>query len=183
MYSVVLLAALSAGTATPACHCWGGGCGCYGYGWGCGCYGGWGYGYGCYGCYGCGGCYGGWGGCYGWAGNYGWSTYAPVGYASATTPAPIANGASARVVIDVPGDAKLYVDDRPMKSGPEHRVFRTPSLNNGQSYYYVVRAEVVRDGKTFSQDRRVVVRAGDEAHASFMDLGKQEASVAVSSAR
>lgn len=178
MYSVVLLAALSAGPATPACH-WGGGCGCYGYGYGC-------YGWGGYGCYGWGGygCYG-WGG-YGWGGYYGMSTYAPVGYAAAQTPAPVttsASGASAKVIVDLPTDARLYVDDRPMKAGAAHRVFRTPNLQDGQSYYYVIRAEVVRDGKTFSQDRRVIVRAGDEAHASFLDLGKHEASEALTSAR
>jgi uncharacterized protein (TIGR03000 family) len=85
MYSVVLMAALTAGPAAPACHrtcngCWGGGyAGCYGGwgghggGWGCySCYGGWGAGmignYGCHGCYGsysCSSCYGCYGvGCY-----------------------------------------------------------------------------------------------------------------------
>jgi uncharacterized protein (TIGR03000 family) len=88
MYSMVLMAALTAGTDMPdfgrrggCCGCWGGGRGwggCYGcYG---GCWGGWG---GCYGCWG--GGYGGWGGGYGgWVGGYGsWGGWGGWGYAYA----------------------------------------------------------------------------------------------------
>ena len=63
MYSVVLAAMLTAGSATPAwgCH----GChGCHGCSSCCGCCGG------CYGCHGCSGCYG----CHGCHGCYGCST-------------------------------------------------------------------------------------------------------------
>jgi len=79
MISVVLLMAVTAGSATPDYY--GGGCGtvssCYGGGYGGGCYGGGCYGGGCYGggCYGVsygGGCYG--GSCYG-GGCYGGSCY------------------------------------------------------------------------------------------------------------
>src|SRR5204862_4361157 len=83
MYSVVLMAALTTGTASEGCCFRHGGCygGCYGGYNGCyggvyaGCYGGsyynagcYGGSYGCYGVYGCYGCYGGWS-CYG--GGYG----------------------------------------------------------------------------------------------------------------
>jgi uncharacterized protein (TIGR03000 family) len=191
MYSVVLMAALTAGTQAPACHwsC----CGCGGgYGWGCGgCYGGcwggygyggygyggWGYGgsgYG-YGCYGCGGC---WGcGGYGAYSNYGPTYGAPAG--AEPVPAPKSTSAlpnqasTAQLAIDLPTDAKLYVDDHAMKSASAHRVFTTPTLDSGKTYYYILRAEVVRDGKTVSQDRRVILRAGDRITASFADLGKE----------
>jgi uncharacterized protein (TIGR03000 family) len=92
MYSVVLAAALTTGSATPdwifghgcfGCHgCYGcsGGChGCNGCGgcWGCyGCYGCGGC-WGCYGCYGCSGCSGcsGYGGGSGWGGTYAYTPY------------------------------------------------------------------------------------------------------------
>jgi uncharacterized protein (TIGR03000 family) len=96
MYSVVLLAALTAGESSPdfffhRCHGCHGCHGCYGChgcwgGWGChgcaGCYGCYGACYGsCYGGYGCyGGCYGGCcGGCYG--GGYGYAGCWGAGYA------------------------------------------------------------------------------------------------------
>lgn len=204
MYSLVLMAAVTASPATPACH-WGKGCGCYGGGGGCygGCYG---YGYGCYGCYGggyaplgCYGCTGCWGGygtfglggsypgtfaCFG--GCYGGSPYGPVtvpGPASGTmtkpepVPPPKVGPGSrsslsnqAKVVVELPPDAKLYIDDQLMKTSTGRRVFRTPTLDRGQAYYYILRAEVERDGKRQTATKRVIVRAGEQVTASFTDL-------------
>ncbi len=215
MYSVVLMAALTAGTTTPSwgsgCHgCsggWGGGHGCHGLfsGWlschGCsGCQGGWasrsGYG-GCHGCYGgaSAGCYGyacnGSGGCYGGhaAGCYGChgaAAHAPAqmiappappgGAAPEQVPAPkkedkkSASLSQARLIVELPADAKLYVDDRLMQTTSERRVFNSPRLEQGQTYYYILRAEVVRDGQTLSDTKRVLVHAGEVIQASFRDL-------------
>jgi uncharacterized protein (TIGR03000 family) len=212
MYSLVLLAALSAGPDSAAnwchgCHgCYGcyGGYGCYGC---CGCYGGYGcccggYGYydcyschGCYGCYGCYGCTGYWGcyGCYGYSGCHAyyppayWSPPAvaapvvgapvgPAGGAAETPPAgaPKTGGKPdevslnrAKLVVEVPADARLYIDDQPMKTTAARRVFSTPALEPGQAYYYMVRVEVLRDGKVQSETKRVIVRAGEEVRADF----------------
>jgi uncharacterized protein (TIGR03000 family) len=184
MYSLVLMAALGAGTASaPDCHgccgCYGGCygyscCGCYGGSYG-GCYGGYG---GCYG-YSCGGCWGGGYGCYGCYGGYGAApvyvapggTMPPAG--AETVPPPKKDGkegiapSKAKLIVEVPEDAKLFIDDQPMKTGSSRRVFSTPDLEKGQAYYYMVRVEVVRDGKTVEQTQRVIVRAGQEAKASF----------------
>jgi len=190
MYSMVLMAALTTGSNAPDCGLLRGcghasyscagctgctGCsGCLGgasyYNGGCwgACYGG-GYGSGYYnGCYG-GGCYGCWG--YGGAG----SDYAP-------RVMPPADGKDkkddkkdkesaqpdrARLIVEVPADAKLYIDEQLMKSTAAIRSFSTPTLEVGQSYYYDVRVEVVRDGKTYEGSKRVVVRAGEKIRASF----------------
>src|SRR6516225_8462234 len=188
MYSVVLMAALSAGTVTPTCWHWGGcGGGCYGSCYGCnGCYGG---GYGCWGghglfhrhgCNGCyGGCYGCWGGC---NGCYGGSYGTPAAPAPAPAPtmkksdeaAPKKDSSGkttslkpAKVVVELPKDAKLFVDDQQMKTTAARRVFRTPELIEGQLYYYMLRAEVVRDGKPYSQTKQLIIRPGDEITATF----------------
>jgi uncharacterized protein (TIGR03000 family) len=213
MYSMVLMAALTAGGSTPYCHgccgCWGGGWGgCYGC-WG-GCYGGWG---GCYG--GCGGCWGGYGGCYGCfggcmgcmgcygGGGYGgWGGYgaggvypgtiyggtmAPGTSVPGTTgpygeplPPPADSGTKkkegtmlsnkAKLVVELPTNAKLYIDDKPMKNASGVRSFNTPELEPGQAYYYIVRVETERDGKPVSETRRVIVRAGQIARADFKDM-------------
>jgi uncharacterized protein (TIGR03000 family) len=177
MYSVVLMAALTSGSSAPDCH-WR--CGCYGggYGYGCygyGCYGGWGGGYGGW-CSGGGyGCYGGWGyGCYGGCyGGYGWSSSAPI-----TAPAygqaksrDYATATQAQLTVELPADAKLFFDDQPMKTMASKRSFRTPPLEQGQQYYYILRAEVVRDGQTRTETQRVLVRAGQEVRVAFPDLG------------
>jgi len=69
MYGVVLMAALTTGSASPDCHFHRYSYGCHGGCYGCTTCGGWGgHGFGCHGCYGgfgCHGCYGGGWGCYG----------------------------------------------------------------------------------------------------------------------
>lgn len=193
MYSVVLMAALSTGAGAPdcwhrhssyaTCH----GCyaavGCTGC-WGCtGCYGGT-WRAGCYGCFGGYGCYG--GGCSGCYGCYGFSSYAPVMMPPAQppgkTPEPLPKPKpddkdkgsvlenKARLVVEVPADARLYIDDQMMKTESARRVFNTPRLDPAQAYYYVLRAEIVRDGRTFTESKQVIVRAGAEVQASFNSL-------------
>lgn len=76
----------------------------------------------------------------------------------------------ARLIIDVPAEAKLYIDDQLMKTTSAHRTFRTPALEAGQTYYYVVRAEVAQGGKQYTETRRLLVRAGENVQASFTDL-------------
>ncbi len=77
----------------------------------------------------------------------------------------------ARLIVDVPADAKLYIDDTAMKAPSDHRTYQTPDLEPGQTYYYEVRVEAQRDGKPVSETRRVLVRAGQEVHADFTDVG------------
>jgi uncharacterized protein (TIGR03000 family) len=90
--------------------------------------------------------------------------------APAPKPAPGTPGsAQAKVVIEVPAEARLYFDDTPIGGqGKTERTFVTPPLEQGKDYYYVVKAEVVRDGQTVSESHRLIVRAGTEARASLL---------------
>ena len=178
-----------------ACH---GGCygGCYG-GWeslapthtpaGC-----WGVPYGCYGP--------GWGGysCAGGCGGYQSAAYG-VPTPEIATPTPelvpesppakdanpklkqkaadpdddelVSTGTRARVVVSLPANGKLFVDDAPIANATGVKTFRTPVLSKGQQYFYEMRAEVVVDGKVVSQTRRVTVTAGELIRADFSTLG------------
>jgi uncharacterized protein (TIGR03000 family) len=73
----------------------------------------------------------------------------------------------ARLIVKVPANAKLYIDGHLTKATSRKRVFRTPDLESGQMYYYILRVEIVRDGKKVTQTRRVLVSAGQEVRASF----------------
>jgi uncharacterized protein (TIGR03000 family) len=77
---------------------------------------------------------------------------------------------SARLIVDLPADAKFYVDDQLMKTATARRSFVTPKLEPGQTYYYDLRAEVVRDGKVEKETKRILVRAGDVIRADFPGL-------------
>jgi uncharacterized protein (TIGR03000 family) len=168
-----------------SCHgCWSISIGCRG-----GCYGCYGSYASCYGCYGsCYGCYG--VGCYGGAshgapayGNGAWGG-APGAMPPAmdTRPAePLprpekksetgsSGTAQARLIVELPADAKLYVDDRLMRTMSAHREFHTPTLIPGQTYYYILRAEIERDGQKHMQTKQILVRAGEEVRTSFPEL-------------
>ncbi len=187
MYSVVLMMALNTGVEMPAhggrhgCHgcrggCYGGCCGggCYGGG----CYGGGGYGGGCYGGYG-GGCYGGGGyggGCYGGGAYYG----APAGGVPMIPPPPKKDmpkkdgapeeaqlPAPARIVVSLPADATLTIDDAATTSTSAQRTFVTPALNAGSEYQYTLKAEVTRNGERLTTTQKVTVRAGQESRVQL----------------
>jgi len=209
MYSLVLMTALTTGTAAPEFgHRWGCACngcygcygchGCYGYG-GHGCHGwGWGWRHGCHGCYGCYGCYGGWG-CYGCYGGWGYGGYSGVGgwagygcnggcYGQIYMPPADKKGGPeqgpdpkkkkkdngdetrARLIVQLPADAKLFIDGTLMKSTSEKRTFITPVLRPEQTYFYDLRAEVVRDGRTIASTQRVILRPGENVQATFQNL-------------
>src|SRR5437588_629758 len=183
MYSVVLMMALSGSADLPAfghrCH----GCAgaCHGGGWGChGCRGGGRCHGGCNG----GACHGGYdchGGCHGGM-EYG-PEYAPEyrpapGTAPGKAPEPVkppkATGdkktelpAPASIIVSLPADARLTVDDVVTKSTSATRLFATPALESGKEFHYTLKAEVVRDGKTYTAIRRVAVRAGEETRVTL----------------
>lgn len=182
MYSMVLMAALTAGSDVP--DWWGR------RGWGCcGCYGGWGgYGWGGYGMggYGWGRGWGGWGGWggYGWGGWGGWGyAYAPMApvfagpmivsntlpagglttrsfYYDPTSPLFVAGGNRATIVAHLPADATLIVNGKPTRSTTGTRRFFSPPLDPKKNYSYTFKAEMKRNGQTVTLEKRVPVRAG-----------------------
>jgi uncharacterized protein (TIGR03000 family) len=90
------------------------------------------------------------------------------------TPPPKENleQARARITIDVPEDAKLYIDGQLTKATSTRRTFQTPNLKAGSLYFYDVRVEIVRNGKVVSDSQRVILRPGEEATATFASLGQ-----------
>ena len=67
----------------------------------------------------------------------------------------------------LPADAKLTVDGRPTVSTSESRVFESPSLSPGETFYYVLKATVVRRGKTEAVMKKVAVRAGEDTRVKI----------------
>ncbi|MBI1915967.1 MAG: TIGR03000 domain-containing protein [Planctomycetes bacterium] len=130
--------------------------GCYG---GChGCHGGYVCGGACHGGYVCGGCAG---ACHGGCGAPvtpppGKIPVDPKEKKTSVEPAP------ATIIVNLPAEAKLTVDDNPTTSTSDRRVFVSPALDRGTDYFYTLKAEVVRDGKTETRTEKVTVRAGEE---------------------
>ena len=136
-------------------------------------------------CVGCGGdcglcspwvCYGYWGGpavypgCYGYAGYpgypgyYGWAANVPSG---SSAPVSTAQPASARVVVNLPPDARFFIGDRAWSLDAATHAFKTPPLSPNFRHEYTLRAEVTRNGRTVSQSKLVTVLAGKETVVEF----------------
>lgn len=200
MYGIVMMAALTAGSESPDFfkHKSGGCYGCYGYG----CYSathhsGNGFHHGCssscngwYSCAGCcggtcygGACYGTWS-CWGCYGCWGTSPYYPMYMAPAEPKKEEKKEEKksqleqerGKLVVEVPADAKLFIDDQPMKTTSAVRTFHTPKIDQAQTYYYILRVEIDRDGTTHSESKRVIIRAGEEVRAQFTETSIVSAS-------
>ncbi len=78
-----------------------------------------------------------------------------------------ANAAPARITVELPASAKLYVDGVLKTSEGTVRNFHTPDLSKGQSYYYDLKAEITIDGATITDEKRVIVKAGESLNESF----------------
>jgi uncharacterized protein (TIGR03000 family) len=170
------------GLFSHGCH-GGGGCngGCHG-GAGCngGCHGGLFHrGGGCHGGYGCnGGCHGGAvvcnGGCAGAAACNGAPAPAPAPKKEKAKEMPgpkkgeeASLSAPATIIVSLPSEAALKVDDYVTTSTSATRVFMSPKLNPGQDFSYTLTAEIVRDGKPVVASKRITVRAGEETRVSM----------------
>ena len=79
----------------------------------------------------------------------------------------------ATIRVLLPADAALTIDGAPTHSTSAVRNFVTPPLPVGQDFRYDVRAQLVRDGKNVTIERRITVRAGQE---TVTDLGLPGAS-------
>jgi uncharacterized protein (TIGR03000 family) len=91
------------------------------------------------------------------------TTLPPPHKGKATSLAP----ASGTILVSLPADAQLTVDGQPTTSSSSSRLLVTPNLEPGYEYYYTLRASIVRDGQTLTQEQRVAVHAGEQTRVSF----------------
>lgn len=76
----------------------------------------------------------------------------------------------ARLTVELPADAKLYVDGALITGDAAVRNFHTPALPPGRTFYYDLKAELVVGGETVTEEKRVLVKAGDALSQSFDKL-------------
>lgn len=74
---------------------------------------------------------------------------------------------TAKLYVTLPADAKLTINGTPTVSTSESRVFESPGLTPGKTFYYVLKATVVRSGKIETVTKEVAVRAGEETRVEL----------------
>jgi uncharacterized protein (TIGR03000 family) len=82
------------------------------------------------------------------------------------------NGAATRradgmLIVEVPADAKIYVNGRLTSTPGEVREYVSRNLIPGFNYAYEVRAEIERDGKMVTDTKQIDVRAGEQTKLAF----------------
>jgi uncharacterized protein (TIGR03000 family) len=84
-------------------------------------------------------------------------------------------GSRALLTVELPADARLYIDGNLMTSVTSRRRIITPPLQAGQTYTYEVRVELIRNGQTLSRTQEVSLRPGEQTYARFANLESAEA--------
>ncbi len=88
--------------------------------------------------------------------------------APATTPAkPTSMTTTAVLELDVPAEARVFVNDLATRTTGIHRRFVSPGLIPGLSYTYRVRVEVPGKPQPIVETQTVQLRAGDERLLAF----------------
>ncbi|WP_029630281.1 TIGR03000 domain-containing protein [Zavarzinella formosa] len=185
MYSVVMLAAMTAAPATPEC-CWTfpkcfGGCysscrpACYPVCPPPTC---------CYSsCYskrcGFGGCTS--GGCGYSSCGYSSCGASPCGYVPVSQPPyEELTAVQAQIKIQVPEGAKVYTDGYLNNQTGSTRILTTPEITPGTDYNYTLKVEFTVNGETRVASKQVVVRGGSVTPVDFTGLAANKSSSAVS---
>jgi uncharacterized protein (TIGR03000 family) len=190
VYSIVMVAAMTAGPEMPdfCCNNSAPACGCYGYSYSQGCcnYGG-GYGKACcfpgicnafcnaLSCLLCCGKGGGYGGGYGYGYGTGYGTCGNPYTAVAQNAAEV--NTRAEVIVRVPANAKLIANGQPTELTGEQRVFETPSLTPGHEFKYNLAIEINVEGKTKTIAKQITVRAGHRTVVDFTERASSEITV------
>ncbi len=75
----------------------------------------------------------------------------------------------ATIIVSVPANAKLTIDETATTSTATQRVFVTPALVPGKAYHYTMKVEYVQDGKPVVASKKVDVSAGKETTVNFVE--------------
>jgi uncharacterized protein (TIGR03000 family) len=77
------------------------------------------------------------------------------------------NDTAARLIVKLPADAELTIDDHLMQGTSDRRVFDTPPLQKGLTYVFKLKATVVRNGRTMTATRELLFKAASLSEVSF----------------
>ncbi|MCS6975587.1 MAG: TIGR03000 domain-containing protein [Gemmatales bacterium] len=92
---------------------------------------------------------------------------APCSGGACKSCAAATTGDCAVLVVELPADAQLKIQDVLTSSTSSRRVFQSPTLEKGKEYIYTLKATAIRNGKTVELVREVTVRAGSQVNVNL----------------
>ncbi len=75
------------------------------------------------------------------------------------------------LIVDLPPDTELYIDNRYVRTISNRRTFVTPELCPEATYFYDLKASLVSGFQPYTEIKRVLVRPGEVVRVSFPNLG------------
>ncbi|MBM4067412.1 MAG: TIGR03000 domain-containing protein [Planctomycetes bacterium] len=84
--------------------------------------------------------------------------------------------ATARIIVLLPPEAILFVDDLESSQTGDVRILRSPPLEPGHTYSYSLRVDVPSAGKVTSMRKKVSFRAGDTVTVAFREANARRES-------
>jgi uncharacterized protein (TIGR03000 family) len=88
----------------------------------------------------------------------------PIEATPSETRRPVRKGV---LSVSVPNDAQIIVNGLPTKSQGNQRRYVSHGLKPGETYRYIVKASIERDGKTLRQTKVATLRAGRTTSLDF----------------
>jgi uncharacterized protein (TIGR03000 family) len=80
----------------------------------------------------------------------------------------VASVETARLTVILPEGARVFVNDVALTVKGK-QTFETPKLEKGKTFFYNVKAELRRDGRTATETKKVSVEAGKSVTVDFTD--------------
>jgi uncharacterized protein (TIGR03000 family) len=79
----------------------------------------------------------------------------------------------AHLILSVPADAVVYLNNQRMSLEGASRTYFVPGLQAGKQYRYPVKVEVVRAGRMFRANTEPMIISGREFNLQFVDTANQ----------
>ena len=90
-------------------------------------------------------------------------------------PVPPPGTEKAHINIMVPSEATLTIQGVPMSQTGSFREFVSPPLVFDRDYHYTIRASWSQNGREMTQERVVLVRAGEQVNVDLMNYAPRQA--------
>jgi uncharacterized protein (TIGR03000 family) len=91
----------------------------------------------------------------------------PIPLPGPRTPPELPVPRAGKVMLDLPADALLFVNDKLVAAAP---LFTTPPLEPGKKAVYDFEVNVLRDGKSITRTKRLTLRAGEVVRLAYADM-------------